>query len=82
MKLLAVLSLSLLFVGSSIAAEQTYGSGYEPKPARSVSTRLQRLSDTSEYDFAKPPVCVHLPEKVAFIRASELWAVFGSALAF
>ncbi len=32
MKLLAVLSLSLLFVGSSIAAEQTYGSGYEPKP--------------------------------------------------
>jgi len=32
MKPLVVLSLSLLLIDTSIAAEQTYGSGYEPKP--------------------------------------------------
>jgi hypothetical protein len=32
MKSLVVLSVSLLLVGSSIAAEQTYGSGFEPQP--------------------------------------------------
>jgi hypothetical protein len=59
MKSLVVLSLWLLLAGSGVAAEQTYGSGYEPKPAVPFPAQFK--------DYQILPDTISPDQKLAFI---------------
>jgi hypothetical protein len=69
MKPLVVLSLSLLLARSSIAAEQTYGSGYEPKPPVPFPAEFK--------DYQILPDTISPDEKLAFIypKRSRLYEI-------